>query len=132
MQSLPNHGKHFYIALSHQLVANLTPIIEKWEKDSKYLPPQGITGIKILMGKEFDFKEIYLSKSKEIVPFLIKFELINRAKHPQYFNNEFFFGFIKSLVEKNIQIEIIEKSFRKVQPFTPLYSGFEEESPAKP
>jgi hypothetical protein len=36
------------------------------------------------------------------------------------------------LIEKNIQIEVIEKSFRKVQPFTPLYSGFEEESPAKP
>jgi hypothetical protein len=56
IQSLPNHGQHVYIVISHQVIPILTAIIEKWEKDATIKIPQGLSGIKIFVGKEFEFK----------------------------------------------------------------------------
>lgn len=51
IQSLPNHSHHFYLVVSHQVVSILSSLVEKWEKDTTIKIPQGITGIKILIGK---------------------------------------------------------------------------------
>ena len=44
-------------------------------------------GIKVLIGKEFQPKEAYLSDSLIMIPLLIKYELINRVKALKSFNN---------------------------------------------
>jgi hypothetical protein len=67
-----------------------------------------------------------------MIPLILKYELVNRTKCLKAFNNEFLFQFLEGVVDANLQVEIIEKSFRKAAPFTPLYCGFEEETPAAP
>jgi hypothetical protein len=67
-----------------------------------------------------------------MIPLLLKYELVSRSKCLKSFNNEFLFNFISDLVHANLQVENIEKSFRKSVPFVPLYSGFEEERPIAP
>lgn len=67
-----------------------------------------------------------------MIPLILKYELINRNKCQKSYNNEFLFNFIQDLVRANLQVESIEKSFRKGTPFNPLYSGFEEETPIGP
>lgn len=124
LTSLPNYNHHFYIVLSHQLASVLLLIVEKWEKDPGMNPPQGITGIKVLVGKQFQFKDIFISKSKQLIPLMLKYELLNRNKCQKSFNNQFLFKFIQGIVEANLQIEVIEKSFRKPVPLNPIYSGF--------
>lgn len=51
--SLPNHPKHLYIVVAHQAIPALTQAVEKWEKDSTIRVPVGLSGIKVLVGKEF-------------------------------------------------------------------------------
>lgn len=79
----------------------------------------------MLVGKEFKFRDEFISKGKEMLPYILKYEFISRNRNNYSFNNLFLFKFIQEIVNNNVQIENIEKSFRKVQPFTPLYSGFE-------
>jgi hypothetical protein len=49
--SLPNHAHHLYIVVSHQAISPLSQIVEKWEKDATIRVPQGISGVKIMVGK---------------------------------------------------------------------------------
>lgn len=63
---------------------------------------------------------------------ILKYEFISRGKNNRSFSNEFLIKFLQEVVSANLQVENIEKSFRKPHPFTPLYYGFEEEGSAKP
>lgn len=51
LQSLPNHGRHMYIVVSHQVISVLTALVEKWERDTTLKAPLGLTGIKLMVGK---------------------------------------------------------------------------------
>lgn len=50
---LPNHSKHLFIVVAHQSIPTLTQSVEKWEKDSTIRVPVGLSGMKVLVGKEF-------------------------------------------------------------------------------
>jgi hypothetical protein len=78
---LPNHSHHLFIALSNQLTPTLSQIIDKWQKDASIKVTQGVTGIKAMLGKEFEFRDSYLPKVKESVCLLLKYEFIDRSKH---------------------------------------------------
>lgn len=68
--------------------------MEKWEKDTTIKVPQGISGIKIMVGKEFEFKEEFVNKSKDMLPYILKYEFVSRTKNHYSFANPFLIKFL--------------------------------------
>ena len=94
ISSLANHPHHAYIVVSHQIIPVLTQIVEKWEKDATIRVPQGISGVKIMVGKEFEFREEFVSKAKEMLPLILKYEFVSRGRNSYSFLNPFLLRFM--------------------------------------